>query len=75
MRPRLVMLALVAVAPGVALASAPDTKAVEAGLAQWIGTAKDGWTPVAFAALRSAMPPAEVGQHFPGAERLIGSTD
>jgi len=71
--PGFVVFALIAIGPDASAASAADAPAVEAALARWIGTAKDGWTPVAFAALRSAMSPAEVGKSFPGAERLIGN--
>jgi hypothetical protein len=44
-------------------------------LTSWIGTAGDGFTPVAFAPLRLGMSPAEAGQHFPGAETLLGRTN
>jgi hypothetical protein len=54
------------------VSSAADGKAVEAALAKWIGTAKDGWTPVAFAGLRSGMSAVEVGRQFPGADQLRG---
>jgi hypothetical protein len=66
---KLVVAVLLVVGPWGPVASAADPAAVEAGLTRWIGTAKDGWTPVAFAALRAGMLPAEVGQHFPGAEK------
>lgn len=69
----LVVLALLAGGGAAPAPSAADTQVVEAALTQWIGTAKDGWMPLGFAALRSAMSPAEVGQHFPGAEKPIGN--
>lgn len=72
MRPLFVVLTIVAIGPWVARTSAADAKAVESALTQWIGTSKDGWTPIRFAALRSGMLPAEVGQQFPGAEKLRG---
>jgi len=74
MESRVGVVLLVAVGAVVPGAAGADTKAVEAGLTQWIGTAKDGWTPVAFVALRRGMSPAEVGAHFAGAERVIGNT-